>query len=239
MGNLPCSDSRKLVKEPLCSIESTEIRKCFIKINKRINQYKFRVKCNFPLYKIYTLSESKFNVPDFKLIINNKYQMDDIVVNLSPVSSRRSMNGILNINKSSFDFRFIDKLNSNCPVQLDDKQRKNSIYFFEYDTFIEFDYVPKGNFKLIIEGYDKLRTKMYPSHVDKEWINYDDFNYGSSNFENNCCSFKRNVKILNEEPDENTYNNDSNIRKAFKCSIIPLFNDTIYDPIHDINVIEI
>ena len=239
MGNLPCSDTRKN-KEPLCSIESTEIRKCTIKINKRINQDRFRIKCNFPVFRIYTIAESQFQVPDFKIVVNNKYQLDNIVVNLSPVKSKSSKNGVLNINKKTFDFRFIDKLNTNCPVQLDNKQRKNSLYFYEYDTFIEFDYIPKGNFKIIIEGYDKLKTKMYSSHVDKEWINYNEFDYAFQEFQNNCCSFRRNVKIFNEEIDEpNNYNSELNIRKAFRCSLIPIFNESIYDPTIDKDIIEI
>jgi len=186
MGNLSCScnSPRNSSKNLLGSIDSTNIRNNILRIkNKNKNNNNFRKKyiinLHYPVFRISTIPNSLDKVPQFKLIIYDSYSINDIFQNSIPIVSNISVNNVLNINNITMGKQIIDRFNSTCPVSLDAEQRNNCIYFGKYHATIEFTTKPLGDFKIVIEGYDTLRTLMFESKIDKIWANdygkdYDD-----------------------------------------------------------------
>ena len=176
MGNLSChcNSPRDTSKKLLGTVDSTNIRNSILRIKDNNFRKKYVINFHYPVFRISTMPDSLDKVPQFRLIIYNNYVINDTSFDSMPVVSSISVNNVLNINNITISRHTINTFNSTCPVSLDSEQRNNCIYFGKYDAAVEFSTKPLGDFKIVIEGYDTLRTLMFESKIDKIWINDND-----------------------------------------------------------------
>ena len=193
MGNLSCNcnSPRSTSKNLLGVVDSTDIRKNIIRIKNNNLKKKYIFNLSYPIFRISVIPTSLQKIPQFRLIIYDSSINNDIFLNSTSVISNISINNVLNINNKTIGKQIIDKFNSTCPVSLDAEQRNNCIYFEKYNASIEFATKPLGDFKIIIEGYDTLRTLMFESKIDRIWAN----DYGRNDYDDDDDD--DNDKIIN------------------------------------------